>query len=107
MPRAAGVPQLHGTKRLTPARTAASIRAIWEFIAGGDRLQMTMSMFWSRATRLEIGSLRSPVTVLMPRSRIWVVFGLSLDDVRMKQVRSCSMLEVSFPTSVGEEDAYK
>jgi hypothetical protein len=107
MPRAAGVPQLQGTKRWTPARTAASIRAIWEFIAGGDRLQMTMSMFWSRATRLEIGSLRSPVAVLMPRSLICVTFGLLSDDVRMKQVRSCLMLELSFPTSGGEEDTYK
>lgn len=96
MPRAAGVPQLQGTKRWTPAKAAASTRAICDLIARGDRQHMTMSIFFSKATRVSIGSSRFQVTVLMPRCRIRMEAGLLSDDVRMKQVRSCSILEVSF-----------
>jgi hypothetical protein len=43
----------------------------------------------------------------MPRSRIRVESGLFSDDVRMKQVRFCQMLEVPFLTIGEREDTHK
>ena len=55
--------------------------------------QTIVSICRNRSTSFSIGSLRSATAVLIPRFLISCVLALSLDEFRMKHVRSCAMIE--------------
>jgi hypothetical protein len=88
-PRAAGVAQLEGMKRVIVLTLAAALmRAIWEGSASIDKQEMMMEVSCKRLIRSEMGPLRSPIARVMPRARRRRVLGLVADEVRMKQVIS-------------------